>query len=50
MSRGQYQVLYYPQLVTSHKMDKYNGLTVAESPIVLHAKNPGKRKCCHKQF
>jgi len=45
MSRGQYQVLYYPQLATSHKVDiKYNGLTVAESPIVLHAKNPATGK------
>ena len=42
MSRGQYQILYYPQLATAHKVDiKYNGLTVADSPIVLHAKNPG---------
>jgi len=45
MSRGQYQVLYYPQLATSHKVDiKYNGLTVAESPIVLHARNPATGK------
>jgi len=45
MSRGQYQVLYYPQLATSHKVDiKYNGLTVQESPIVLHAKNPATGK------
>ena len=43
MSRGQYQILYYPQLATAHKVDiKYNGLTVADSPIVLHAKNPGE--------
>ena len=43
MSRGQYQILYYPELATAHKVDiKYNGLTVADSPIVLHAKNPGK--------
>ena len=42
MSRGQYQILYYPELATAHKVDiKYNGLTVADSPIVLHAKNPG---------
>eukprot|EP00092_Neocalanus_flemingeri_P041721 GFUD01045442.1.p1 GENE.GFUD01045442.1~~GFUD01045442.1.p1 ORF type:complete len:1832 (+),score=552.65 GFUD01045442.1:1088-6583(+) len=45
MSRGQYQVLYYPLLATSHKVDiKYNGLTVAESPIELHAKNPATGK------
>lgn len=45
MSRGQYQVLYYPQLATTHKVDiKYNGLTVAESPIVLHANNPATGK------
>ena len=37
-----YQILYYPELATAHKVDiKYNGLTVADSPIVLHAKNPG---------
>ena len=43
MSRGQYQIIYYPQLATAHKVDiKYNGLTVADSPIVLHAKNPGE--------
>ena len=45
MSRGQYQILYYPELATAHKVDiKYNGLTVADSPIVLHAKNPGLSK------
>ena len=45
MSRGQYQVLYYPQLATAHKVDiKYNGLTVADSPIVLNAKNPAAGK------
>ena len=45
MSRGQYQVLYYPTLATSHKVDiKYNGLTVAGSPIVLQAKNPATGK------
>jgi hypothetical protein len=45
MSRGQYQVLYYPALATSHKVDiKYNGLTVAGSPIVLQAKNPATGK------
>merc|ERR1719445_2522459 len=45
MSRGQYQILYYPELATAHKVDiKYNGLTVADSPIVLHAKNPATGK------
>merc|ERR1719192_2819950 len=45
MSRGQYQILYSPQLATAHKVDiKYNGLTVADSPIVLHAKNPATGK------
>ena len=42
LSRGQYQVLYYPQLATTHKVDiKYNGLSVPDSPVVLNAKNPG---------
>ena len=42
LGRGQYQILYYPELATAHKVDiKYNNLTVADSPIVLHAKNPG---------
>lgn len=41
LSRGQYQILYYPQLATSHKIDiKYNGLAVSGSPVVVHVENP----------
>ena len=43
LGRGQYQVLYYPALATTHKVEiKYNGLSVPDSPVVLNAKNPGK--------
>ena len=41
MSRGQYQVLYYPALATAHKVDiKYNGLAVAGSPVAVQVENP----------
>ena len=42
LSRGIYQILYYPELATTHKVDiKYNGFAVPDSPIVLNARNPG---------
>jgi hypothetical protein len=44
LSRGIYQILYYPELATTHKVDiKYNGFAVPDSPIVLNARNPGDK-------
>jgi hypothetical protein len=46
LSRGIYQILYYPELATTHKVDiKYNGFAVPDSPIVLNARNPGHKFC-----
>ncbi|XP_040577055.1 filamin-A [Lepeophtheirus salmonis] len=41
LADGRYEILYYPQMAISHKLDiKYNGYPITSGPLEVKVKNP----------